>query len=114
MDIFIKPQNWVDVDSRFKILNEEVQGNRKEIGSKYGPTFARSKICLHPHWVCRKLPLNLKHYKTVSQTGAQVITNSAFMPTDEDIVNIHVCVWTGHGWEALIKTATTVGLHRKT
>lgn len=96
VDIFIKPQNWVDVNSRLKILNGKVKGNRKKIGTIYGPVVARSKTCLHPHGVCRKLPVTLKHTKkTVSPTAAQVITNCAFMPTDADTVNIHVQVWKG-------------------
>ena len=87
MDIFIKPKYWLDENSRLKILNGKVKGNRKKISTKYGPVVARSNTCLHPHWVCRKLPLTLK---TVGPTAPRVKTNCAFMPADADTVNIHV------------------------
>lgn len=55
--------------------------------------FARSKTCLHPQWVCRKLPLTLKNIQKTSKPAvARAITNYAFMPADVDTVNIHVLV----------------------
>lgn len=77
-----------------KTLNGKVKGNRKKISIKYGTVVARSKTCLHPNRVCRKLPLILKKKKKkASPTAAPAITNHAFMPADANTVNIHV--WMG-------------------
>lgn len=99
-----------------KILNGKVKGNRKKIGTKYGPVVSRSKTCLHPHRVCRKLPLTLKHTKkNCRPSAAQVITNCAFIPTDADTANIHVQVWKGpaEAWMRSIDRdfAAAVGPH---